>query len=94
MRRLAKHDTLRNHSLPLAPLAHRGRLDCDTNNTYKERKVIMNQSQLEKYLTRFNKRLRDRYNRNQDFRLSKDEGRKLNIQARKRLAKRAKEKLA
>jgi hypothetical protein len=75
-------------------MAHRGRLDCDTNNTYKERKVIMNQSQLEKYLTRFNKRLRDRYNRNQDFRLSKDEGRKLNIQARKRLAKRAKEKLA
>jgi hypothetical protein len=75
-------------------MAYCGRLDCDTNNTYKERKVIMNQSQLEKYLTRFNKRLRDRYNRNQDFRLSKDEGRKLNIQARKRLAKRAKEKLA
>tara|TARA_R100000231_G_scaffold111092_1_gene82356 strand:+ start:270 stop:449 length:180 start_codon:yes stop_codon:yes gene_type:complete len=52
----------------------------------------MNQFELEQYLTRFNKRLRNRYNRNQDFRLSKEEGRKLNIQARKRLAKRAKEK--
>ena len=54
----------------------------------------MNQFELEQYLTRFNKRLRNRYNRNQDFRLSKEEGRKLNIQARKRLAKRAKEKPA
>lgn len=39
-RRLAKHDTLRTHSLPLAPMVYRGRLDCNTNN-YKERKLIM-----------------------------------------------------
>ena len=52
----------------------------------------MNQFELEQYLTRFNKRLRNRYNRNQDFRLSKAEGRNINIQARKRLTKRAKEK--
>jgi len=45
----------------------------------------MNQAQLEHYLTAFNKRLSERYHKNDDFRLSKAEGRKLNIEARKRI---------
>ncbi len=40
-RRLANYDTLRTHPLLLAPLAHCGRLDCNSINTYKERKLIM-----------------------------------------------------
>jgi len=52
----------------------------------------MNQAQLEHYLTAFNKRLSERYHKNDDFRLSKAEGRKLNIEARKRIAKQNNEK--
>ena len=48
----------------------------------------MNQQQLEKYLTSYGNRLRDRFNRNngEDFRVSKREGRELNRQAYKRMA--------
>jgi epoxyqueuosine reductase QueG len=47
----------------------------------------MNQQQLEKYLTSYNNRLRDRFNRNkgEEFLLSKREGRELNCQAYKRM---------
>jgi len=47
----------------------------------------MNQQQLEKYLTSYNNRLRDRFNRNngERFLLSKREGRELNRQAYKRM---------
>ena len=47
----------------------------------------MNQQQLEKYLTSYNNRLRDRFNRNngEQFLLSKREGRELNRQAYKRM---------
>ena len=47
----------------------------------------MNQQQLEKYLTSYNNRLWERFNRNHNFRLSKEEGRKLIIEARKRIKK-------
>ena len=47
----------------------------------------MNEQQLEKYLTSYNNRLRDRFNRNsgEEFLLSKREGRELNHQAHKRM---------
>ena len=46
----------------------------------------MNQSELEKYLTVFNNRKRDRFNRNgKDMRLSKREGVELNRKAYKRI---------
>ena len=46
----------------------------------------MNQSELEEYLTAFNNRKRDRFNRNgKDMRLSKREGDELNRQAYKRI---------
>jgi|DEB0MinimDraft_6_1074348.scaffolds.fasta_scaffold92688_2 hypothetical protein len=47
----------------------------------------MNQQQLEKYLTSYNNRMRDRFNRNngEEFLLSKREGRELNRQAYKRM---------
>ena len=47
----------------------------------------MNQQQLEKHLTSYNNRLRDRFNRNNgdEFLLSKREGRELNRQAYKRM---------
>lgn len=47
----------------------------------------MNQQQLEKYLTSYNNRMRDRFNRNngEDFLLSKREGRELTRQAYKRI---------
>jgi len=46
----------------------------------------MNQNELEKHLTAFNNRKRDRFNRNgKDMRLSKREGAKLNRQAIKRM---------
>ena len=47
----------------------------------------MNQNELENYLTSFNNRKRDRFNRNgKDMRLSKREGYELNRQARERIA--------
>ena len=45
----------------------------------------MNQQQLEKYLTKHNNKLRERLNRNRDFRLSRLEGEELNKEAKKRI---------
>lgn len=45
----------------------------------------MNQQQLEKYLTKRNQELRERFNRNHNFRLSRLEGEELNKEAKKRI---------